>query len=342
MRMTFSGSPVRDNVRRQLVGDLESDLGRIFAERGYSLENAHFSLGETTKSRSEASPKIKGGTVAEPGVSDSRRVTEGEPTAQNFEALLREPASNSQTLRLPDSVNDSVNTLIARVNVREKVYSKWGLDQIDPVPRLALNFSGPPGTGKTLCAHSIARRLNKRILEVSYADVVSKYFGEAAKNLAALFAAAERADAMLFLDEAETLLSRRVSGTSEGSDHATNSMRSQLLTLLDKTKIICVFATNLIEAYDSAFISRLIVVNFPMPDLTQREAIWRAQLPSQLPVSKDVLPELLAARFEGVNGRQIWRMVVEASHRAAIAGRDIVEIEDFEWSARIVGSIDQK
>jgi SpoVK/Ycf46/Vps4 family AAA+-type ATPase len=248
--------------------------------------------------------------------------------------LLVKPRTNADRLRLDGPAMDAINAALSRLEVRPLVYQTWGLEKIDPFPRLALNFVGPPGTGKTLAAHYIAAKLDKKIVEASYADIVSKYFGEAAKNLSRLYEFARDNDALLFVDEAETLLSRRGSNSGGGVDHAVNSMRSQLLMLIDRTPILSIFASNLVSSYDPAFLSRLITVRFPMPDLGARAEIWASHLPDEFPV--DVDAQSLAGRYEGVNGRQIGRIVVEAAHRAAARRATSVSLGDFDWAANFV------
>lgn len=256
----------------------------------------------------------------------------------DLNGLVSDPRSNCECLRLDGAAQDAITAAISRLNVRGLVYDEWGLSSIDPVPRLSLNFTGAPGTGKTLAAHYIAKSLGKKIIEVSYADVVSKFFGEAAKNLSRLYEFAVECDAILFVDEAETLLSRRGDGGSGGVDHAVNSMRSQLLILMERSPIISIFATNLVASYDSAFLSRMITVHFPMPNVDARSLIWEAHLPEALPLESDISPDILAGRFDGINGRQISRGVVEAAHRAAIRGAQKLTLEDFDWAVGFITS----
>ncbi|MFM2044876.1 MAG: hypothetical protein RLY86_3452 [Pseudomonadota bacterium] len=252
-----------------------------------------------------------------------------------FRKLVQAPRSNASILRLPQETLNAIHRSIQRADVRETVYDQWGLSSIDPYPRLTLNFAGPPGTGKTLCAHYIAARLNKKILEASYADVVSKYFGEGSQNLAALFKACEREDAILFIDEAETLLSRR-SRSTDGADQAMNSMRSQLLILIEKTPIICVFSTNLIEHFDDAFLSRIITIPFTLPSPDILQSIWQSHLPENLPLAKDVTSGALADRYPGINGRQVARIVIEAAHHCAIRQGKFIDHEDINFAYGLV------
>lgn len=147
----------------------------------------------------------------------------------------------------------------------------------------------------------------------------SKYHGEGPKNVGAIFLAAEQQDAVLFIDEADSLLSKRLTNVSQGSEQAINSMRSQLLICLEKFHGVVIFATNLVVNYDRVFVSRLISVKFELPDSTMREEIWRAHLyPDEqakvklnIPLAEDVDLKELAERFP-VCGRDIRNSVVNA------------------------------
>lgn len=259
--------------------------------------------------------------------------------AEKLSFIASTPQKNANSLRLPKKTQSLIHTVLSRLAVKETVYDKWELSSIDPYPRLSLNFSGPPGTGKTLAAHHIAKKLNKKIIEASYADIVSKYFGEGAKNLVELFEYALKTDSILFIDESETLLSKRSSNHADGASHAINSMRSQLLILMEKTPILSIFSTNLINCYDPAFESRLINIAFELPDQSVREAIWSSHLPSKLPRSSDVSPKALSIKYNNINGREIARTVIEAAHKAAIAGKPIVEMDDIDWAMQFVRQI---
>lgn len=73
------------------------------------------------------------------------------------------------------------------VQCKDLIYEKWGFGKIEPSPKSIINMYGDPGTGKTMCAHAIANYLGKRLLALNYAEIESKYVGEAPKNLMAAF-----------------------------------------------------------------------------------------------------------------------------------------------------------
>ncbi len=217
-------------------------------------------------------------------------------------------------LILPKQVKDDILSAINLIALESKIFDAWNLRKIEPFPRTALNFHGEPGTGKTLAAHAIAHKLGRPILIASYAQIESKFHGDGPKNVEAIFYAAERDNAVLFIDEADSLLSKRLTNVTQGSEQAINSMRSQLLICLEQYKGIVIFATNLVSNYDKAFETRVRSIYFPLPDQEGREAIWEQHLLFEggPPLADDVsLPEL--SKIDGVCGRDIKNSVIEAA-----------------------------
>jgi SpoVK/Ycf46/Vps4 family AAA+-type ATPase len=239
-----------------------------------------------------------------------------------------EPLYDFDFLVLPQEVMDQLLLAVDMIEVRDLVFDQWNLRKIEPHPSSAINLHGAPGTGKTLAAHAIAARLKRKIIQTKYSQLESKYHGEGPKNLDALFYAAREHDAVLFLDEADALMSRRFETTSQGSEHAVNAMRSELVMSLDQYDGLVIFATNFVRSYDAAFDSRVRHIEFPDPDARARAAIWARHLPGELPLAADVsVPELAA--IDEVTGRDIRRAVIDAATAAALSGRSQVTQADF-------------
>ncbi len=228
---------------------------------------------------------------------------------------------------VPKEVEEDLLLAVDLIHLEVKVFDDWGLRKIEPFPRTALNFYGSPGTGKTLSAHAIASKINRPILVASYAQIESMYHGEGPKNVEAIFFAAERENALLFIDEADSLLSKRLTNVTQGSEQAINSMRSQLLICLEKFRGVVIFSTNLVENYDKAFETRVRHVRFPMPDEKCRREIWKRHLPEQMPLEKDVTFERLA-QIDDVCGRDIKNAVIDAAMRAGRQEKRSVAISD--------------
>lgn len=182
-----------------------------------------------------------------------------------------------------------------------------------------------------MAAEAIAHKLNKKILKVSYADIESKFHGEGPKMVKAIFLAAEKEEAVLFIDESDSLLSKRLTNVTQGSEQAINSMRSQLLICLEEFKGIVIFATNLVVNYDNAFLTRLISVEFVKPDKECREKIWNVHISGNginIPLAEDVDVSELAEKYKFC-GRDIRKAVISACVAVAMHNGDIVTQADF-------------
>ncbi|MEH2112007.1 ATP-binding protein [Nostoc sp.] len=248
-----------------------------------------------------------------------------EERASKYKAV--QPLFNFEQLVITEQVKDDLLLAVDLINLEAKVFDDWGLRQIEPFPRTALNFYGSSGTGKTLSAHAIASKIKRPILAASYAQIESMYHGEGPKNLEAIFLAAERDNALLFIDEADSLLSKRLTNVTQGSEQAINSMRSQLLICLERFRGVVIFCTNLVENYDKAFETRVRHVHFLMPDFASRREIWKRHLPTKMPLAEDISPEKLA-QVEDVCGRDIKNAVIDAAMRVARKGKFYVELSD--------------
>lgn len=248
-----------------------------------------------------------------------------------------EPLYSFDRVILPKDVLEKIEEAIGILECENKVFSEWGLYEIQPHPSTSLSFYGPSGTGKTMAAEAIAHKLGKKILKVSYADVESKYHGEGPKMVKSIFLAAKNNDAVLFFDEADSLLSKRLTSVSQGSEQAINSMRSQLLICLEEFRGIVIFATNLVINYDQAFLTRLISVEFKNPDVDTRKTIWDVHIKPledgkehqlNIPLDLDVDTLALAEKYDFA-GREIRNAVVSACVSVAMAKRMLVTQEDF-------------
>jgi SpoVK/Ycf46/Vps4 family AAA+-type ATPase len=271
---------------------------------------------ETARARSVTSPRS--GAEAEQSV---------EERAEQY--VSKDPFFDFEFLVVSSELRESLLSAIDLVNLESTVFGSWNLSSIEPFPRTSLNFHGPPGTGKTLAAHALSSYLKRPILQVSYGQIESKYVGDGAKNVEAVFFATQRDNAVLFIDEADSLLSKRLVNVNQGSEQAINSMRSQLLVCLEQFKGIVIFATNLVENYDRGFETRVRNLYFPMPDWAARQQIWKKHLPEALPLEKNVSARRLAD-LEDVCGRDIKNAVIDAALRTARAGQLAISLSSLE------------
>lgn len=245
------------------------------------------------------------------------------------------PKFNFSQIVISDAMRDEISRAISAIRFRELIYGQWGFAKVDPSSKSILNFYGPPGTGKTMTAHAVAAELGCKILVMNYADIESKYVGDAPKNLRHAFEEAQKNNALLFFDEADSFLGKRITSVSSSSDQAVNSLRSQMLIFLENFDGVVVFCTNLVKNYDRAFETRISShIKFDLPDVQQRMAIFDKTIPREVPFKNGLRPsseqfEALASAANGFSGRDIKNAVLGALTSVALAGRDCFVFEDF-------------
>lgn len=198
---------------------------------------------------------------------------------------------------------------LAKIKFHKIIYDDWGFGEVDKLGRSSiLNFYGHPGTGKTLTAEAFAGRLGLPIIKVGIAEIESKLMGETSKNIQQVFKDAHTQGAVLFFDEADTLLGKRLSSVTQGVDNEVNAMRSTMLIELEKFDGIVIFATNFAKNYDEAFRSRIgYHVEFTLPDLDARKRLWDKMITKKIPLAeeREHLISQCAEYSEGLSGREI-------------------------------------
>lgn len=229
-----------------------------------------------------------------------------------------EPSRCINDLIVPSTVRTRIETALNRIRYHNKLYNEWNLKNVDPHgQRVAINLFGSPGTGKTFCAEAIAHYLDRNIINVNYAEIESKYVGETPRNITAAFKKARETNSVLFFDEADSILGKRLTNVTQSADHGVNVSRSVMLLQLDKFDGVVIFASNLPGNYDGAFVRRILAhIEFELPDEECRIRLWNYLLPAEVPRTNEVSPEWLAAQSEGLAGGDILNIVKLAASQA--------------------------
>jgi hypothetical protein len=237
--------------------------------------------------------------------------------------LIR-PTATWDDLVLPENHLRQLHEAADRLALQSRVLDEWGFLKGRVGARgVRMLFAGPPGTGKTLAAEVLAQALSVDLFVVDISRVVSKWIGETEKNLAAVFDAAERAQAVLFFDEADALFGKRTE-VSDAHDRYANLETAYLLARLERFEGLAILATNFRQNIDPAFLRRLeFVLDFAEPDREQRHALWRCHLPHTAPLADDVNLYELAALYPVVGGI-IRNAAVAAGFLAAADGGPIL------------------
>ncbi len=166
---------------------------------------------------------------------------------------------------------------------------------------------GLPGTGKTLIAKAIAHEVGASFYSVKCSDIVSKWFGEAEKNIRSLFETARQNDrAVIFFDEFESIAVKR-----GGNSTVMNRIVPELLTQIqgfsdNKCMLLILAATNRPWDIDSAMLrpgrfNELLYI--PLPDYEARKKIAQLRLKDQTLL--DFNYDDIAIETEGYNGADV-------------------------------------
>ena len=240
---------------------------------------------------------------------------ERKPTEEIF--MPEEPKWSLDEIILPAAIKAQILDVATYTENAHRVFELWGFKRTHKFSRrIGINLYGPPGTGKTMAAHAIAKYLGRKILIVNYADIESKYVGETPKNIRKAFEAAKASNSILFFDEADAILSKRVTNMTQAVDVSVNQTRSVMLMLMNEFQDFIIFATNFIENFDPAFMRRISIhVKFTLPDEDCRRKLWRMYTPPEVPNNLDF--DELAKKFDGLSGSDISNATLNAAFKAA-------------------------
>jgi hypothetical protein len=230
-------------------------------------------------------------------------------------------------LVLPPASKQVLHELSSRIRNHARLHAAMGLGDHMRLGRgVTACFSGGSGTGKTMAAEILASEHQIDLYRIDLASLVSKWLGETEQNLSRVFADAERANCMLFFDEADAIFGQR-GEIREARDRWANLEVNYLLQRIEEYSGVVILATNLSQNIDDAFRRRIHVwAQFPAPTAASRYEIWSRLLPKRARAAiGDADLRELADRFE-LTGGNIRNVVLDACFRAIEEDEGVVTL----------------
>jgi len=252
----------------------------------------------------------------------------------------------------PSSVTGQGLDKVAGMHALKELLRREVVDPVrNPEPYLRYGLSipngillyGPPGCGKTYIARRLAEELGHYFVEIIPSELVGSFIHQTVNRIRDMFdTAAEKAPAIVFIDEFEALVPSRdgLGGHQQYKAEEVNEFLAHLDSCSEK-KIFVIAATNQPQKIDPAVrrtgrLDKLIYVG--PPDAEARREMLALHLEGR-PVAADFDVGALAEALEGYSASDI-RFLVDEAARDALKRRQDITSESFRSAmARIQPSV---
>ena len=277
----------------------EYKLNRIYMERASTYQNRIKALQMTlddTEGMSEGKSDLASGEVVNPPPRQKRnsvhtRVqnTDEPSDVQNDIHKASETSKvDFDGLLLKEKPEVSWDEVVgledAKRAIRESIVYPTKRPDLFPLgwPKGMLLY-GPPGCGKTLLAAAAAAEIEGYFINVDASSMMSKWLGEAEKNVSKLFVMArklyetEKVPVLLFIDEIDSLLGARNSEVG-GEVRVKNQFLTEMDGINGKSKeslLYVIGATNKPWTLEAGFLRRFQKrIYVTLPDIASRTNLF--------------------------------------------------------------------
>ncbi len=226
------------------------------------------------------------------------------------------PNTRLSSLILPLPLQDELDHLVSESRQRDR------LEALGLSPRRRVLLSGPPGTGKTLTASSLAGELKFPLYNVLLHGLITKYFGETATKLRAIFDAVRTTRGVYLFDEIDALAGSRTRGDDVGEARRVLNSFLQFLEE-DPGPSIIIATTNVPELLDPAILRRFdLVLRYSLPDADAVIETVRRRLIGFK--TNRIAWKTVASAALGLSTADLVRATEDAARRAVLSGQEAV------------------
>ena len=163
---------------------------------------------------------------------------------------------------------------------------------------ISMLFYGIPGSGKSRLASYLGHAIGKPVIKKTYAELQSMYVSEGEKQLSEAFQEAEMEDAILLIDEIDSIAVSR----QKADRNYQKTFVNQLLTELDDFKGIFIATSNSMDSLDAAVLRRLFLkVEFNFLNEDQLQKCFELYFPKLKRYKLGYIPYLTPGDFYAVS-----------------------------------------
>jgi SpoVK/Ycf46/Vps4 family AAA+-type ATPase len=310
--MAGSGEHIKALVRSHAAGDDPSFYAVAAQIAAQEARKGHNRLAQDLKKTIDVSrrqPAVGSVTsIAKPRGDLAELVTASHP-----KVALRDLVG-------PDALLAQIQQVVIEQRQRARLVERG----FSPTHRLLLE--GPPGTGKTMTASVLAHELGVPLLTVRLDSLMSKFLGETAGKLRAVFEAAGQQRAVFLFDEFDALGADR-SGNDVGE---VRRILNSFLVFLEQTtsESLIVAATNHRAMLDRALFRRFdLVVGYGMPTLREAHLLIKRRLG---PLGKGLRFREVGEPVEGLSHADLVTAAESAAKQALLRGEETVSPADLQ------------